>query len=538
MAFMLFSALASLPLWVKVLLVLTSLFLVNGFKPAARWRLRRIPGPRPDWYLGNIRQSRKLKAHVAHLKWTKQYGPIFTSWAGSQPFVFVNDPILARQVLLLNYNRPAFRSIWSGKEREFDAASILAARGDKHRSLRGAWQPVFFSGSLELFAALMNEANDLLLARLGNAADQRQILDVHKALGNLTLDVIGYSAFGVKFHVQEATMGVSPTEHSTKVDNLLAAVEKLFDIPGLTFSWYGPLILFFPSLAPVARALAAKFPDKGILDLRKARNTIIDTVKHLIDEHRLHLAEEKKLPVLKDTLALRKGVAAGSFLDLLLRSVDRSTKAGFTDVEITNQAYIMLLAGYETTANALTFAVYLLSQHKDKEAKMLAEIDRFGRDRKPCYEDLDKFPYTDAVFKETVRVFPPAPTLVREAQNDMQIGPYHIGKGEWLGVSIYAVHHDEKYWKNPEEFIPERFVEGTPEAAERPQYSYIPFGDGTRACIGLRFAREEALITLIRMYQQYTFDLEPGQVPLEVRSTITIAPKQGVMCRVRRRAEE
>lgn len=81
-------------------------------------------------------------------------------------------------------------------------------------------------------------------------------------------------------------------------------------------------------------------------------------------------------------------------------------------------------------------------------------------------------------------------------------------------------------------------MEGMPEAAEKPPYSYMPFGDGTRACIGMRFAREEALITLVRMYQQYTFELEPGQVPLELRSTITISPKGGVQCRVLRRREE
>jgi len=126
----------------------------------------------------------------------QEYGPIYKSFGGSQPFVFVERPDLVRQVLLHNTARPVFPSIWLGRELEFDRANILAVHGVKHQSLRGAWTPMFFSGSLEAYSALMNEASDLLLASVAAAAKDGRYFDIYEAVQRMTLQVVGTTAFG------------------------------------------------------------------------------------------------------------------------------------------------------------------------------------------------------------------------------------------------------------------------------------------------------------------------------------------------------
>jgi cytochrome P450 len=112
----------------------------------AQLHRRALAGRRPQWFWGNLLELRKEGAARTHAKWSQEFGPVFTSYGGTRPFVFVDHPALARQVLLQNPSRPVFPSLWLGRERKFDAANILAARGEKHKSLRSAWQPVFFSG--------------------------------------------------------------------------------------------------------------------------------------------------------------------------------------------------------------------------------------------------------------------------------------------------------------------------------------------------------------------------------------------------------
>lgn len=140
-----------------------------------------------------------------------------------------------------------------------------------------------------------------------------------------------------------------------------------------------------------------------------------------------------------------------------------------------------------------------------------------------------QFPYLEAVFKETLRLFPPVPLTIREAERDIQLGGYTIPAGTHLAVSMYGLHHSPKYWLDPEAFLPERFLpggEGVDSAA------YMPFGEGPRGCIGQRYAWQEAMVALIMLYQRFVFEVEAGQVPLAVRMSLSLGPKEGVRVKV------
>ncbi|CAL8467004.1 g6540 [Coccomyxa elongata] len=538
---------SSLSIWESCLILFVTSIIIYGFRPHYRWPLRHIPGRPPKWFWGNLMELRAGGPIQTHAKWAKEYGPVFTSFGGTRPFVFVDQPDLVRQVLLQNSSRPIFPTIWQGREREFDRASILAVSGDKHKSVRSAWQPMFFTGSLESYSALMNEATDILLMKLAAAAKETRVIDLYKLIGDMTLQVVGTTAFGVELHTQDLdsankTMGV---EEQEAAQHLRDAVASIFSVSVFAFSAYSPLIFLFPFMAPVLRVVAGVFPDKGLLNMKRARRVIVDEVAALIRQRRLVLAEEVRtdnlhkqgeeskggMGVRENTLQVRKGVAPGSFLDLLMSAKDRTTGKAFTDLELANQAFIMMLAGYETTAAALSFTLFLLAAHPDKQQLLVEEVDRFSRDRAPGLEDLEGMPYLDACLKEALRLYPPAPTHIREAARDCHLGGYRIRKGQWLGCAVYSMHRNPKYWQDPERFLPERFLEGSPEYEEGIYKKWLPFGDGARACIGTRFALMEAKITLIRMYQSFTFELEPGQLPLKIHTTITIRPQNGVRVR-------
>ncbi|CAL5225498.1 g8326 [Coccomyxa viridis] len=593
-----------LPSWQLAVLVLFAAIVIYGFRPVHRWRLRKIPGRRPKWFMGTLMELRKKGAAKTHQIWAREYGPVYKSFGGSRPFVFVASPELVRQVLLTNTYRPVFPSIWLGREREFDKANILAVRGEKHRSLRGAWTPMFFSGSLEAFSALMNEATDLLLLSVAAAAKEGKYFDIYQAIGRMTLQVVGTTAFGVDFHTQEYDPSAKDSHEDSR--QLQEAVAQIFNVNAFSFSAWAPVMFLFPFLAPMVRLLAFALPDRGLLKMKAARRTIVDTVSTLIQEHRVKLevvlsfapstvwtpvmflfpflsplvrclawlfpdsgmlkmkgsaqiiinivsanieqrrqemrAEKEagiekgagdmrtaKAQLREGTLEVRRGVQPGSFIDLLMRAKDKTTGQGFTDLEIANQGFVMVLAGYETTGNALGFALYLLAAHPAQQQKLVEEVRKFGLDRRPSYETLQELPFVEACLKEALRLYPPAPTHIRQAQRDQEIGGYHIRKDQWVGCAVYALHRDPKYWQDPDSFLPDRFMEGTPESKAVNPDAWVPFGGGVRACVGEKFAMAEAKITLVRLFQQYTFELKPGQEPLELRNTITLSPKKGVI---------
>ncbi|BDA40684.1 Cytochrome P450 3A12 [Coccomyxa sp. Obi] len=484
----------------------------------------------------------------AHQKYAQKYGPIFVARNVHTPIVMVESPELARKVLLQNNYRCVFPNLLHGEDAKFEESTYLDTRGDKLKTVRGAWQPFFFSGSLEGFMTLMKDSADLLVDSVEMYAKNGAAMDIHAMIGAMTVQVVGTTAFGVNFHTQAADK--AGEKNSDYVKRLLKAVYDIMAPKAFSFSMYTPPLILFPFAGPLIKLLAHYFPDEGLSRVKAGRQVIIDIVKELLAQRREELAVEqnrtaKGLSKLRASFAEatgeRRGVAPGSFVDLLVNATDKATGTSLTDLERTNQAwpqppmiqlaFVMVLSAYETTANALAFTMYLLSkpENAEKLAKLTAEIDAFGRERVPTFEELDQFPWLEACLREGMRIFPPVPTLTREAERDMDLAGYKVPKGTMLGVAVYSMHNNPAYWQEPERYLPERFIEGTPEYAAKPAHGYLPFGDGLRQCIGLRFAIMEAKITLIRLYQRFTFELQAEKDSLELRETITISAANGVL---------
>jgi cytochrome P450 len=185
----------------------------------------------------------------------------------------------------------------------------------------------------------------------------------------------------------------------------------------------------------------------------------------------------------------------------------------------------LLLAGHETTANALTWTWYLLSQNPEADARWREELRRVLGGRAATADDLPALRYTEMVLAESMRLFPPAWGMGRRALRDLTLGGFAIRKGSVLALSPYIVHRDPRLWPDPLRFDPERF---TAEAkAERPRFAYFPFGAGARSCIGEPFAWMEGVLLLATIGQRWRLQLLPGH-PVEPKALMTLRPRYGM----------
>ena len=224
------------------------------------------------------------------------------------------------------------------------------------------------------------------------------------------------------------------------------------------------------------------------------------------------------------------GDAPRGLLDRLIAARDSETGIGMTDREVRDEVVIIFLAGHETTAVAMTFVWYLLSQHPDVEAKLHAELESVLGGRAPAHADLAKLPYTRMVIEESMRLYPPAlGHSARQAAADDEICGRKVKKGQMVLIFPWVLHRHEALWDDPLRFDPERFA---PErSAGRPRFAYLSFGGELRICIGAQLAMMEATIILATLAQKFHLRLAPAQ-DIELQARITLRPRDGIRMRL------
>ncbi len=234
--------------------------------------------------------------------------------------------------------------------------------------------------------------------------------------------------------------------------------------------------------------------------------------------------------------ARRSLIASGAtppqdLLTLLLRAADPETGRGLSEEDMRANIVTFINAGHETTANALTWTLYLLSQSPSWRERVEAEIDaQFNPDDES--DPTERLPVTKAVFEEAMRLYPPAANLSREAIGEDWLGGHRIPAGAIVLISPYVLHRHKTLWRNPDDFDPSRFLPGEREKIDR--YAYIPFGAGPRVCIGQAFAMQEGLIVLAHLLKRVRLDLFPGH-PIALQQRITLRPRYGMRMIARRR---
>jgi cytochrome P450 len=223
------------------------------------------------------------------------------------------------------------------------------------------------------------------------------------------------------------------------------------------------------------------------------------------------------------------GEETGDVLSMLLAARDEAGQ-GMTDRQLRDEVMTLLLAGHDTTALALTWALVLLAQHPDVEARLYAEVHNVLGGRPPTSADAPRLPYVEQVVTETLRLYPSAWAIGREAVRDTQLGGQRIPKGVNVVASPWVLHRDPRFFDAPAAFQPERWANGL--AQRLPRFAYVPFGGGQRVCIGNAFAQLEASLVLATIVQRFHLVLAEPDRPVEPVPVVTLRPRGAVLMRL------
>ncbi|HUP89952.1 MAG TPA: cytochrome P450, partial [Longimicrobiales bacterium] len=331
------------------------------------------------------------------------------------------------------------------------------------------------------YAETMVEHTEAMLENWGDG----DVRDVHQDMMAVTLKIVAKVLF------------------NADVDQDIAAVHDSFDSVTKEIAARFRRPVFIPDWVPIP----------GNLRYRDGVKKLNALVFRIIREHHAN------------------GADGSDLLSMLMQVRDEQGNA-MSDEQLRDEAVTLLLAGHETTALALSWAFYLLSLHPDVEAQLAEELQVALDGRSPSMIDLSKLRYTEAVILETMRVFPPAYGIGREAVNDCKVGGYDVPAGTTLFMSAWVVHRDPRFYDQPDEFKPERWLDGL--ADRLPRHAYMPFGGGPRICIGNNFAMMEAILLLATIAQRYRLE-KVSDRPVEPFPSITLRPNGGVHLRLQKR---
>src|SRR5690348_13080725 len=446
----------------------------------ARPRPPRPPGPKGQFLLGNLPALGKdLIGFLTRC--ARDYGDIVALRLFNMPAFLLNNPDLIEYVLVTNQRNFIKHSFFWRHVTAVFGNGLLTSEGDFWLRERRLCQPAFHREQVAAYGAVMVDFAERAVAKWRDG----DVRDVHQDMMGLTSRIAAQTLLG-------ADVGSDVDQVESALDVVIEQIAVRFKRP-----------LAFPDAVPTP----------GNLRYRKAVNRLNDLIYKIIQERRAATSRSDDL------------------LSLLLHAQD-SDGTRMTDQQLRDEAITLFLAGHETTALALSWTWYLLSQHPEVETKLWAELAAVLGGRAPSVADLDRLRYTGMVVMESLRLYPPAYVMGREAVNDCEIGGYPVRSGSTVFVSQWLMHHDARNFENPDAFIPERWADGL--AKRLPKYAYFPFGGGPRMCIGSSFAAIEAALLLATIAQRFRLTLVPGH-PIELLPSITLRPKHGIRVRLARR---
>lgn len=390
--------------------------------------------------------------------------------------LLASHPDLAREVLT-GHPRSLRKGLGLQRTRFVLGNGLLTSEGEFHLRQRRLAQPAFHRERIARYAEEMVARTEVVAASWRDG----QSLDLARAMHHLTLDIVGRTLFGVDLQGRAAELGKA-----------LTAVLDSFSI------W---LILFGERLydLPIPRMRRAK----------QAVPALDAAIYAIIEEHR------------------RSGRDQGDLLSMLMAARDaEGDGSGMTDAQLRDEVMTLILAGHETTANALAWTWWFLAQHPEIDVRLAAEVRDACGDRPITMADLPNLPYTRAVFSEAMRLRPPAYATSREVIEPIVLGGQAIPVGAQVIVSPWVTQRDPRWWTEPLRFDPGRWL--APRAEPNHRHAYFPFGGGTRVCIGEQFAWTEGILVIAALVRRWRFCLTVPATAVRPQAAVTLRPAPGI----------
>ncbi len=441
----------------------------------------RPPGPRGTPIMGVMREfNRDQLGFIERLR--LDYGDVVWTRFLYVPAIFLYHPDDIEYVLTTNpKNFIKSMSLRSNFFQRLVGKGLLTSQGDEWKRQRRLSQPAFHRERVASYANVMVDYTERLISKW----QEGETRDTHPDMMRLTLEIVVQCLFSA--------------DVSSDVDDVGATLKEL------------------------VKPFAAQATLKWILNNR------LPTPAHF----RFHALAKKIDNVVYRIIAERRasGRDEGDLLSMLLAARDEDGSQ-MSDRQLRDEVMTLFLAGHETTALTMAWSWYLLGTHPESERKFHAELDEVLGDRKPTAADLPRLKFTEQIAKESMRLYPPAYGLGREAIDDCEIGGYQVPKGTQVFMFQWATQRDPRFYDEPQAFRPERWTEDFIERL--PKYAYFPFGGGPRVCIGASFAMMEIILCLATIGQKVRLELVPDH-PVSIYPAMSLRPKDGIKVVVRNR---
>ncbi len=430
------------------------------------------PGPKGEPLIGNARQF--VLDPLGYLqRCSQEYGDVMQIRLGTTAIYMVSHPDSIEQVLVTHNDHYA-KSKFTQRRKSLFGNGLIFSEGDFWLRQRRLMQPAFHQKRLATYGNVMVS----LAQRISDSWEDGATLNIHEDMMQLSLEIVVKTLFN--------------TDTTGDVQKIGKALDIIID----QVSAAAVRPIQFPDWVPTA----------GNRKYNTALAELNVIVTQIIREHRQQTTESDDL------------------LSTLLHIQDEDGTR-MTDKQIRDEVVNLYIAGHETVALALSYTWHLLAEHPDIEAKLHTELENVLQGKIPTLEDLQRLPYTELVFNEAMRLYPPVWGIFRDCKVADTLGGYPIPPGSVILLSPWVVHHDARFYSDPEAFRPERWEKQSGQA--RPRYAYFPFGGGQRLCIGNLFALMEGRLVLATIAQKWRFELAPDS-PLELVPSITIRPKYGI----------
>ena len=440
-------------------------------------------GPDENFYIQLQHLRRDFLGYLSDA--ADRYGPIvLLRPAPTTKLYLVNDPDLIREILVTQADRFGKTAMTRRMVGKYLGNGLVTSEGTQHAAQRKKVQPTFHRTGINRYTEVIAALTRQQTAGWASGG----VIDFEAEMTELTLNVISRLLFGDEDELSEAEIGEVMTTFSVSM------AQRFRSLP-------------LPDWLPIPRHVAQ----------RNAISALDETIYALIAAR---IDRYETLPRRTDLL---------SALLLAYSGGERPNKTATYLKIIRDELATLFFAGHETTAKLLTWTIYLLIEHRDILQKLETELETVLDGRSPTLEDLPRLTTLDRVLKETLRLYPPAWLFDRMPLEAVELGGYHIPKGETLYVSPYVIQRQATYFEAPERFDPDRFRPGWEETI--PRYAYFPFGGGSRICIGQGLAELEAKMVIAAVVSKYSFELVPGQT-IEPEPGATLRPKHGLKLKI------